>query len=241
MGLINLENAAKVIRDKNLTLNPSIIQETTLNSGATYSKTITASGNMPLKVSISWTDPASTVFNAGTIDPATKYLVNDLDIKVTASNGTVFYPWRLQGMADPSGQATNTDTNNVDNFERVDIPNPSGSYTITVTHKGTLLNGNQNFTLIATAENLGVLSTNEITNPNDQISIYPNPAQDVLYFKNLNKNSGSVTILDQTGRVVAKKVLNGNSVNVADLTTGNYMILYNGKDNKQVSFKFIKN
>lgn len=240
-GLINLENAAKVIRDKNLTLNPSIIQETTLNSGATYSKTITASGNMPLKVSISWTDPASTVFNAGTIDPATKYLVNDLDIKVTASNGTVFYPWRLQGMADPSGQATNTDTNNVDNFERVDIPNPSGSYTITVTHKGTLLNGNQNFTLIATAENLGVLSTNEITNPNDQISIYPNPAQDVLYFKNLNKNSGSVTILDQTGRVVAKKVLNGNSVNVADLTTGNYMILYNGKDNKQVSFKFIKN
>lgn len=240
-GLINLENAAKIIRDKNLLINPSVLQDETLSSESTFTKTISASGTQPLKVSISWTDPASITYNNGTIDPNSKYLVNDLDIKVTSALGTVYYPWKLQGMSDPSGQATNSGPNNVDNFERVDIANPSGVYTITVSHKGVLLNGSQGFTLIASAENLGILSTTEVDQTQNQISIYPNPVQDVLYLKNISKNSGTVTILDQTGRVIRKEELRNNSINVSNLISGNYMLLYKSNEDKQVSFKFIKN
>ncbi len=37
--------------------NKSVIEERTLFNTATYTKTITASGTSPLKISISWTDP----------------------------------------------------------------------------------------------------------------------------------------------------------------------------------------
>src|SRR5690606_21011992 len=98
-GLINAESAAKVIKDKNLPTNRSVIEELSLRNGTTYTKTITATGSEPLKVSISWTDPAFSGHNTGVVDPSTKYLVNDLDVKVTNAAGTVYYPWKLQGMA----------------------------------------------------------------------------------------------------------------------------------------------
>src|SRR5690606_17280955 len=110
-----------------------------------------------LKVSISWTDPAFSGHNTGVVDPSTKYLVNDLDVKVTNAAGTVYYPWKLQGMAAYYDSPTNNSTNDTDVFERVDIENPSGLYTITVTHKGTL-SANQNFTLIASSNNLSTLN-----------------------------------------------------------------------------------
>ncbi len=73
-----------------------------------------ADTSVPLKVTLVWTDyPAST--------SASKALVNDLDLTVTAPNGTVYYPNHLSA-ADR--------TNNV---ETVDIASPvSGTYTITV-------------------------------------------------------------------------------------------------------------
>lgn len=161
-GLINAERAAIAIRDKNSTTSTkSVIEELSLNNGATYTKSITASGTGPLKVSISWTDPQSTLINTNTVDPTTKYLVNDLDIKIT-KDGVTYYPWKMQGMSAPSDVATNTGTNNADNFERIDINNPSGTYTITVTHKGSLVNGSQNFSLIATAPTLSTLGTGEV-------------------------------------------------------------------------------
>src|SRR5690606_16867415 len=145
-GLINAEKAAKVIRDKNLATNRSIVEEATLSSGVPFTKNIVAAGTEPLQVSISWTDPAYAGRNNGPVGPSTVYLVNDLDVKVTSAAGTVYYPWKLQGMADPAANSTNSSTNNVDTFERIDIPNPVGQYTITVTNKGTLQGGSQNFT-----------------------------------------------------------------------------------------------
>ncbi|MBS1632703.1 MAG: S8 family serine peptidase, partial [Bacteroidetes bacterium] len=105
-GLINAQNAAKTIRDKNLTTNRTIIEENSLANGGSYVKTINASGTQPLIVSISWTDPKYPTSNSGSTDPTTKYLVNDLDIKVTSASGTIYYPWKLQGMSDPSAPAT---------------------------------------------------------------------------------------------------------------------------------------
>ncbi|BBB31845.1 hypothetical protein TTHT_0221 [Thermotomaculum hydrothermale] len=86
-----------------------------LNTGDTKTYTVdVADTSVPLRITLVWTDyPAST--------SSSKQLVNDLDLTVTAPNGTVYYPNHLSG-ADR--------TNNV---ETVDIENPvSGTYTVTV-------------------------------------------------------------------------------------------------------------
>lgn len=239
-GLINADLSARLIRDKNLTTNRSIIQELNLNNGETYTQTINAVSTRPLRISISWTDPAYPTSNTGTVDPSTKYLVNDLDIKVTSSNGTVYYPWKLQGMINAFAPATNNSTNDTDNFERIDIPNPNGTYTITVTHKGSLTGGNQNFTLVANSQNLSTLSTDDSPIKENQIQIYPNPVKDVLRIKNNNMVEAQIVILDASGRMLIKETIEGAEINVESLKTGNYILLYNDKQNREIGLKFVK-
>ncbi|MGI9527138.1 MAG: GEVED domain-containing protein [Weeksellaceae bacterium] len=136
-GLMNTKAAAQVISQMG---NQSVIKELTLNQGQSYSVNINANGNEDLKVSISWTDPAGNATNA--INSTTPVLVNDLDLIVQKSN-TTYRPWRLTGVT-TNGKGDN----NVDPFERVDISNAYGVYTITVSHDGYLSSGAQNFTLI---------------------------------------------------------------------------------------------
>lgn len=238
-GLINAEKAAAVVRDKNNTTGPkSVIEELTLNNGSTYTKTITASGTNPLKVSISWTDPQAPTSNNGTVDPTTKYLVNDLDVKVV-KNTTTYYPWKLQGMAVPYDAASNTTTNDVDNFERVDIDNPSGTYTITVTHKGSLSGGSQNFSLIATSDNLSTLSTVETNILENKVDFYPNPTKDFIYI-NEKDNSLNISVYDLSGKLIINTLVSDKKINVSKLLKGNYMVKYTTRDGVNKSFKFIK-
>lgn len=237
-GLVNAEKAAIAIRDKNSTTSTkSIIDELSLNNGATYTKTITASGTAPLRISISWTDPQSPFTNSGTVDPTTKYLVNDLDIKIT-KDGITYYPWKMQGMSEPFNSATNISTNDVDNFERVDINNPSGTYTITVTHKGTLSGGSQNFSLIATAGSLSTLSVGE-TQQKDVTQFYPNPAKDYIYI-NENESNLKVTVYDISGKITLNSSFVNNRLNISSLVKGNYVATYVTKKGIKKSFKFIK-
>ncbi|MCX8532192.1 S8 family serine peptidase [Chryseobacterium luquanense] len=239
-GLINAENAAKIIRDKNLSSNRTIIEENTLLNNATYTKSISASGSQSLKVSISWTDPQYQNVNVSEIDPTTKYLVNDLDLKITAANGTVYYPWKLQGMSSPSSAATRNSTNDVDNFERVDISLPAGNYTISVTHKGSLSGGSQKFSLIASGSNISNLSTNENSLKSDKIEMFPNPASDWINLSNTKGVDATVIILDASGKLVKKEILQNSRVSVRELVKGNYILLYSDNKNIEKSFKFIK-
>ncbi|WP_299177930.1 S8 family serine peptidase [uncultured Chryseobacterium sp.] len=239
-GLVNAQKAAIAIRDKNAIFGTkSIIEELTLTNGGTYTKTVTASGSAPLKVSISWTDPASPNSNNGTNDPSTVYLVNDLDVKVV-QNDTTFYPWKLQGMASPFSPATNNSTNDVDNFERVDVDNPIGTYTIIVTHKGTLTGGSQNFTLIATADSLGTLGVNETNTKTTTVSIYPNPAKDFLNIQDNDIKGVSIKIFDMTGRLVLNTDPKDSKIDISKLTRGNYVGTYRNTKGELKSFKFIK-
>jgi len=239
-GLINAENAAKVIRDKNLSSGRTIIEENTLANGATFTKSIITNGTQPLRISISWTDPMYGAPNSSEIDPPTKYLVNDLDVKVTSSNGTVYYPWKLQGMTAPTSPATNISANNTDNFERVDIPGVADTYTISVTHKGSLTNMTQNFSLIASGGNIGTLGTNNILPKENEIKIYPNPANDWINFINNNGQEATIVLLDASGKLLRKEIIKNGKISVKDLVKGNYMLIYSDKKNKSQSFKFIK-
>ncbi len=153
-GLLNAERAAQVI-DEDVTSN-NTIDELVLNNGATYTRTVSVDGTEPLIVTICWTDVPGTP-TAPALDPGTPMLVNDLDLKVT-KDGTTYYPYKLDRL-NPSAPATKTSTNDVDNVEKVYIASPSGdaplagNYTIEVSHKGTLTNGSQAFSLIVSGDN----------------------------------------------------------------------------------------
>lgn len=149
-GLMNAKAAAEAISDNG---NGSIINELSLANGGTYTLNVDSDGSSPLIASICWTDPAGTA-NTGTANLSTPVLVNDLDIRVTKGAST-FNPYRLTGV-----NSNGTGDNNVDPYERVDVSGASGSYTITVTHKGTLSGGSQNFSLVVT----GVTGTPPVCN-----------------------------------------------------------------------------
>lgn len=141
-GVMNAKSAAEVLQNKDYT---SLVNEESLINGETYSITVTALENHPLIASISWTDPESENINRGDLNSTTAALVNDLDIRIT-KDGKNYFPWKLNP-ARANDPATLGD-NKVDPFERIEIENAKGTYTITVSHKGRLKNGIQDFSLI---------------------------------------------------------------------------------------------
>jgi len=140
-GLLNAKAAAQEITNNGIT---SIISELTLTPGQSYSLLVEADGINDLIASISWTDPPGTVMPLNTPNNSTPTLVNDLDIRVTQAIST-FLPYRLTGV-DTNDQGDNI----VDPYERVDVKGARGSYIVTVTHKGSLSGGSQNYSLIVT-------------------------------------------------------------------------------------------
>jgi chitodextrinase len=149
-GLMNTKRAAEVISQNG---NQSIISELTLMQGQTYTIQVEADGVNNLIASVSWTDPAGTATTA--TNSTIARLVNDLDLRVT-QGATTHLPWRLTGVN------TNDRGDNVkDPYERVDVTGAAGTYTVTVTHKGTLSGGGQNYSLIIT----GISATPIVCNP----------------------------------------------------------------------------
>ena len=144
-GLLNAKAAAQEITGNGIT---SIISELTLTPGQSYSLPVEADGVNDLIASISWTDPPGTVMQLTPNNP-TPTLVNDLDIRVTQASST-FFPYRLTGV-DTNDQGDNI----VDPYERIDVKGASGNYIVTVTHKGSLSGGSQDYSLIVTGVNIG--------------------------------------------------------------------------------------
>jgi hypothetical protein len=140
-GLLNAKFAAETITKKG---TQAIIDENTLNNGANYSFVVTSDGVNPLIASISWTDPAGTAYSGSTPNIGTAKLVNDLDIRVTNTAGTTF-PYKLL-TATTNGLGDNTK----DPYERIKIIGAAGNYTVSISHKGTLVNGLQKYSVIVT-------------------------------------------------------------------------------------------
>ncbi|MFD0863049.1 S8 family serine peptidase [Sungkyunkwania multivorans] len=139
-GLMNTKRAAEAISAQ--PSGDAIIDELTLTSGQSYTINVDADGVNDLVASISWTDVPGTATTA--TNSTTARLVNDLDIRV-AKGGTTYFPWRLTGVT-TNGLGDNTK----DPYERITVGAASGSYTITITHKGSLSGGSQNYSLIVT-------------------------------------------------------------------------------------------
>jgi hypothetical protein len=152
-------------------------EETALQTGhsVAYSLSMPAQGS-PLKISLVWTDPAGT-------PGAQTALVNNLDLKVTAPNGTVF--WGNHGLTSSQWSSSGDNPSYRDsknNVENVFIENPeqygSGTWTVTVIAQNIALDGHsettavdQDFALVATttykpicgdANNDGIISVSDV-------------------------------------------------------------------------------
>lgn len=156
-GLINVKAAADVILAHKASLGaPKLIEGTITSTNKVQTYTFTWDGSTPIRATLVWTDPAG-VAQTGS-NSRTRNLIHDLDLKVTAPNGTNTYlPYVMPFVGVwTTASMTNvaiTGTNKVDNVERVDIPSPpqAGAYTVTVGMYGTnVLTTNQIYSIIVT-------------------------------------------------------------------------------------------
>ena len=157
-GVINAKRAAEVLSHKEYS---TIVSEETLENGQSFSITIKANSEEALMASISWTDPEGNYVNSGELNDTTPALVNDLDIKIT-KNSNVYFPWKM--IASSANDDAIRGDNSLDPFERIDILDAEGTYTITVTHKGTLTQEKQDFSLIVSGV---ILSACELVAPSN--------------------------------------------------------------------------
>lgn len=148
-GLLNIGEAATVLSsaltNNNSSSSVDLVYENVLQNKASYSVSVTASGNKPLKATLSWTDIKGDIETS--LNDTTHRLVNDLDLKITKDSIT-YYPWKLNPKI-PDNPASR-EINWVDNVEKVEIDSTlvGTSYTITVNHKNNLVRGQQAYSLI---------------------------------------------------------------------------------------------
>ncbi|MCX6287331.1 MAG: S8 family serine peptidase [Bacteroidetes bacterium] len=164
-GLLNTAHAAGALSQ----LCTTLVLEDTLTNGSTFVLNLNAKGTEPLVATLCWTDPQGTP-PSPSLNPPTLMLVNDLDMRIDGDNHK---PWIL----DPQNvtAAATTGDNFRDNVEKIVIQNPnSGNHILTISHKYSLTNGSQIFSLIVTG-----LNTNLIAGSvgNDQIICSGNAPQ----------------------------------------------------------------
>lgn len=208
-GLVDGKKAAQVLVNR---LNEeSYLERANLQSNVPFSKEIKATGNEPLKVSISWVDPAIAFFtsDADMQNNHTSRIVNDLDLRVVeVGSGTIFYPWKLD-IANPNANATKGD-NTVDNVEQIVIDSPvaDGIYRIEVSNKNTLVNqeGNtasQDFAWVATGTKKTTLASGNFAK--NELKIYPTKTKDIININSLN-DIERVALFDMNGKLILENV-----------------------------------
>jgi len=144
-GLLNALSAAEAI-DGDAVFAQRITEES-LSQGERDTLVLWSDGNEPVVATLCWTDPPGTP-PAWSLDPTDAMLVNDLDLRIErASDAFVHEPWILN----PAGYtvAAMTGDNFRDNAEKIEVGVPqSGPYRVIVSHKGTLANGSQTYSLV---------------------------------------------------------------------------------------------
>lgn len=84
-----------------------------------------------------------------------------------------------------------------------------------------------------------ILAAAETGKQESNISVYPNPVKDTLYFRS-DENIIKAEMYDVSGRIISSVNPSGHSLDVSHLAKGNYLIRFSTKE-KSVTRKFIKN
>jgi hypothetical protein len=82
----------------------------------------------------------------------------------------------------------------------------------------------------------------DIKGAEKEITLYPNPTNDKLFFTNLVDETYTLNIKDGVGKIILNQSINsnGNSIDCSQLASGIYFVLIS-KDNKKLYYKFVKN
>ena len=152
-GLLNVRAAADLIMDHQADPNKQRLTENLLTS-TTSSRThaFVWDGLSPITATLCWTDPAASALT--TSDSRSARLINNLNLKIIAPNGTAFFPFAMPFVGTwtqaSMDLAATTGINNTDNVEQVRIATPpvAGSYQAVVTFSGTLTNSSQQYSLL---------------------------------------------------------------------------------------------
>lgn len=243
-GLVDGKRAAQVLVNK--LAEDSYFERNNLQSGVEFTKEVKATGTEPLKVSISWVDPAIAPFTTD-LDMQqnhTSRIVNDLDLRVVeVGSGTVYYPWKLD-IADPNANATKGD-NLVDNVEQIVIDNPTanGIYRIEVSNKNTLVNqeGNaatQDFAWVATGTKKITLASENLIK--DEIKIYPTKTKDIININSPN-DIERIALFDMNGKLILEnlKASKSQTISLTKFPSSVYILTVKTKTGT-VSKKIIK-
>ena len=191
-GLIDVKTAGDLIIDHHANPGKQRLIESFLSTAIpsrTY--TITSDGS-PIRATLCWTDPAGAPISGH--DVRTPNLVNDLNVKVIAPDGTTAYlpfvmpfvgTWTVASMS----QIATTGTNRTDNVEQVLIPIPgqAGNWQIVVSHAGTLTNNEQDFSLILSGMTLDPNSIN-LVSPNGGEQWTIGSTQDIIWGSGMGGN-----------------------------------------------------
>jgi hypothetical protein len=223
-GYLNVKAAADVILAHKASLAaPKMVDDSISNSSKTKSYNYVWDGTSPLKATLCWTDPAGTAQTAA--DSRTPNLKHNLDLKITAPDGTTIYQPYTMPFVGTWTQASMTlnatkGKNNVDNVERVDLPSPTqtGTYIITVSLDGSLTTTTQAFSLIVTGASSVEANpppTVSLTSPSNGAAVLP--GQSVT----LTATAADMATGGQVGSVSQVEFLYGTTV-ISIVTTSPY-------------------
>lgn len=150
-GLINASAGIKVLEGAR-NEGGALVLENVLDQGGKFTKEVVVTEkNQKIVVTIAWNDPAFTKYTSGfgyneknMINSPT--LVNDLDI-VLKKGDLTYLPWRLtKNFVNLKAEKGN---NNVDNIEKIELlAAEPGTYEIIVSHKGSLVGGSQEYSMV---------------------------------------------------------------------------------------------
>ena len=82
-----------------------------------------------------------------------------------------------------------------------------------------------------------ITGIDEILSSNN-VNIYPNPTRNTIYIETDEINIETISIYDTNGRLITKRFVNNNQVDLTNLQTGIYIIKIN---NTNTTFKIVKN
>ena len=182
-------------------------------------------GTSDLEVSISWTDPRHSSFPLE-VDNREPALVNDLDLSVEGPSG-IYMPFVL----DPEHPAENATIGNnvVDNFEKVIVAAgaPAGTYTIRVSHKSTLTDGKQWYSMVSGGQSNVPLSPPSLRTASP--AVLDHPMNSVIEVRGdvfelgtqLEIRKAGVLVQEAVGEFVAMGRVFGE-INPADWEYGSY-------------------
>lgn len=228
-GLFNAQKAANLI--SNMGINSSI-QELNLNENEVFEQVIEVDGSGPVSISMVWNDPPAEPLQFPTPNNPSLMLINDLDMRLVAADGTNYYPWRMEpnDTFDNYTSAAEKGDNYRDNTEIIfENDLPEGQYSVIVSHKGNLQSGMQEFSLVMNGISGSITPAEDFENKPLEFAVYPNPTSEQL-FVDLDyegRESLKLSLVNELNQIQLTQTIDAGSqvqLNLKALMPGLYIV-----------------